>query len=345
MNIREFLIDALKNDRWNTITYDNYFDVALKYYLKTGEKLFPDDYCNNKNKKYFDYSYHYQWSDHMQKIREKYRVEDLPLEFIIMSEKNGCFCLFDYYVISQKVKDTKVGELYQDSRLWSVLISKSNNCVCDDYENLFNSILEKGYGGLFLTSIFKRDDEFNLFNDYVKNNIGKIAASIRMGVRLKKEDVLPNEFLYDDEILEALVDTGQIDFIRECNTIYDNLKYDTKKVRFLRLNKLHSFVPRIIEYLESDSLLYENLDLSRLEGFFSQEDYELIEKKYLEYKKRLSARKFIPDASNLNKEDKDLKQKILSYLEEGLITEDGLLEVIIEYRTNKNKKAKKKVKK
>ena len=345
MNIREFLIDALKNDRWNTITYDNYFDVALKYYLKTGEKLFPDDYCNNKNKKYFDYSYHYQWSDHMQKIREKYRVEDLPLEFIIMSEKNGCFCLFDYYVISQKVKDTKVGELYQDSRLWSVLISKSNNCVCDDYENLFNSILEKGYGGLFLTSIFKRDDEFNSFNDYVKNNISKIAASIRMGVRLKKEDVLPNEFLYDDEILEALVDTGQIDFIRECNTIYDNLKYDTKKVRFLRLNKLHSFVPRIIEYLESDSLLYENLDLSRLEGFFSQEDYELIEKKYLEYKKRLSARKFIPDASNLNKEDKDLKQKILSYLEEGLITEDGLLEVIIEYRTNKNKKAKKKVKK
>ena len=345
MNIREFLIDALKNDRWNAITYDNYFDVALKYYLKTGEKLFPDDYCNNKNKKYFDYSYHYQWSDHMQKIREKYRVEDLPLEFIIMSEKNGCFCLFDYYVISQKVKDTKVGELYQDSRLWSVLISKSNNCVCDDYENLFNSILEKGYGGLFLTSIFKRDDEFNSFNDYVKNNISKIAASIRMGVRLKKEDVLPNEFLYDDEILEALVDTGQIDFIRECNTIYDNLKYDTKKVRFLRLNKLHSFVPRIIEYLESDSLLYENLDLSRLEGFFSQEDYELIEKKYLEYKKRLSARKFIPDASNLNKEDKDLKQKILSYLEEGLITEDGLLEVIIEYRTNKNKKAKKKVKK
>ncbi len=355
MNIRDFLIEARDNDRWKDLDKNSLYDIgllALEYYFDTSELIIPDNY-------------YIKFGENANAIMKKYKFRCLPLEFLL---------LFDFYkdidgygsygyhklIIMNKIKEKET--VIQDVDLWRKVafldvIDKNNKF------EILDLLLEKGYVSIFFSDLFDYDKyeknqyvdnvydmenlpkikDFNFnFYEYPKNNIDKIEKAIRSGVRIKKVDFAPSELLYDDRILSALVDTGQIDSMVEDNR-YDNIKnYSLKKTKIDKTLKLHRFVPLIIKNLEEVNYDYKDFDINRMKNFVIDEDFELISNAYLKYKEDIKNIRFIPEEENKKDEDKNIEELngrdlIINMLNEGIVTEDDLLEIIVDYRRTDNK--------
>ena len=327
--IKEWEIDLYKLKEGS---YDNYKFVKqmnLEEIAETGENILGDFLIKETN--YNELSVK-ELINFLNGHYNGYCIDYQESEYIIM-------------IIYLKIKNASYGELPQDIKLWKKYIEEYKTHIpeCKNVKDILPLLLDKGCVEIFLGG--KLGSSYSSYLSVDDIDPEKVANGIRYGSRLTKEDtIIPSELLYDERILSALVDTGQIDVIVEDNRIDNCYSFNTKKKNVDKTLKLHKFVPEIIKNLEEVNYNYKDFDVSRMKNFVLDEDYELINNAYLKYREDIKNIRVVP-VEEKEEENISGRDMIINMLRDGIVTEDDLLEIIVDYRKEeKNIKKFKKVK-